>query len=282
MKRPGLHKHEWPYAIDMAGSDTKGDLYEFKPYAGVYTAILLFTKTNCGGTNEVWFYDMQADGCSLDDKRTPFLNAEAGNAELGREKLYASNNIRKIVYTDFKDEVLGVREEALVAVPRMASVQYAKKVEDYLRNHLNYIAIRRLRCNQSLTELDLKGLETALAEIGKEEDETLLSGLLVKSCAPSLAHFVRGLVGMDRSAAQAAFSRFLGDRSLTPLQIRFIELIIDQLTARGVVDASALYEPPFSNLHAGGPDALFAEKENVIDAVFEMLESLKPRIRNVA
>ena len=43
----------------------------FKPYAGVSTAFLVFTKTNSGGTDDVWFYDMQSDGYSLDDKRTP-------------------------------------------------------------------------------------------------------------------------------------------------------------------------------------------------------------------
>ncbi len=43
----------------------------FKPYAGVSTAIIFFTKTNSGGTDNVWFYDMQSDGYSLDDKRTP-------------------------------------------------------------------------------------------------------------------------------------------------------------------------------------------------------------------
>ena len=43
----------------------------FRPYAGVSTAILLFTKTNSGGTEDVWFYDVQADGFSLDDKRNP-------------------------------------------------------------------------------------------------------------------------------------------------------------------------------------------------------------------
>ena len=42
----------------------------FKPYAGVSTAILIFTKTNSGGTDKVWFYDMKADGFSLDDKRS--------------------------------------------------------------------------------------------------------------------------------------------------------------------------------------------------------------------
>ncbi|MBE2933531.1 SAM-dependent DNA methyltransferase [Anoxybacillus flavithermus] len=43
----------------------------FKPYAGVSTAIMIFTKTGVGGTDQVWFYDMKADGYSLDDKRTP-------------------------------------------------------------------------------------------------------------------------------------------------------------------------------------------------------------------
>jgi type I restriction enzyme M protein len=45
----------------------------FRPYAGVSTAILLFTKTNSGGTDHVWFYNVEADGWSLDDKRTPLL-----------------------------------------------------------------------------------------------------------------------------------------------------------------------------------------------------------------
>ncbi|AUM94581.1 MULTISPECIES: class I SAM-dependent DNA methyltransferase [Clostridium] len=43
----------------------------FKPYAGVSTAIIIFTKTGTGGTDKVWFYDMKADGYSLDDKRNP-------------------------------------------------------------------------------------------------------------------------------------------------------------------------------------------------------------------
>jgi len=48
----------------------------FKPYAGVSTAILLFTKTNSGGTDSVWFYDLNADGWSLDDKRSPLLSED--------------------------------------------------------------------------------------------------------------------------------------------------------------------------------------------------------------
>ncbi|MEP4532689.1 MAG: class I SAM-dependent DNA methyltransferase [Cyclobacteriaceae bacterium] len=54
----------------------------FKPYAGVSTAILFFTKTGTGGTDNVWFYDMKADGFSLDDKRTPLDKAYRGDSAL--------------------------------------------------------------------------------------------------------------------------------------------------------------------------------------------------------
>lgn len=69
------------YSLILANPPFKGSLDAeavismppgvFKPYAGVSTGILIFTKTNHGGTDQVWFYDMQADGFSLDDKRSP-------------------------------------------------------------------------------------------------------------------------------------------------------------------------------------------------------------------
>jgi len=68
----------------------------FRPYAGVSCGILLFTRTDSGGTHQVWFYDMQADGWSLDDKRTPLLPEEklgpAPAAALAPEE-HAKNNL---------------------------------------------------------------------------------------------------------------------------------------------------------------------------------------------
>jgi type I restriction enzyme M protein len=65
----------------------------FKPYAGVSTAILLFTRTDSGGTDFVWFYDCQADGFSLDDKRTMLLPQEkiGPRAELDGSELDKNN-----------------------------------------------------------------------------------------------------------------------------------------------------------------------------------------------
>jgi type I restriction enzyme R subunit len=95
---------------------------------------------------------------------------------------------------------------------------------------------------------------------------------------PTLAHLVRRIVGMDRNAAKTAFATFLNDRSLTAPQIRFVELVIDQLTARGFMEPAALYEAPFSSIHAGGPDELFAGKPNIIDGLFHALEETLPRV----
>jgi type I restriction enzyme M protein len=64
----------------------------FKPYAGVSTAILIFTKTGSGGTDKVWFYDMQADGKSLDDKRNLLVDADVFNSFLLSEDLTTLEN----------------------------------------------------------------------------------------------------------------------------------------------------------------------------------------------
>lgn len=180
---------------------------------------------------------------------------------------------RKIVYTDFEDEITAVNEESPVTMPNMTGAQYEKKVREYLTRHQDDIVIYRLRSNQPLTEKDLQHLEETLVSIGKD-DGTLLSDLLARTGVPSLAWFVRQLVGMDRAAAQQAFSVLLNDRSLTEKQIRFIELVIDQLTSRGVMEASALYEPPFSNIDVRGPEALFRDKKNVIDGIFQRLKDV--------
>ena len=71
----------------------------FRPYAGVSTAIVLFTKTNSGGTDHVWFYDCQADGFSLDDKRNAAAAGGQDRTEgrkLERADEHAKNNLPDI------------------------------------------------------------------------------------------------------------------------------------------------------------------------------------------
>lgn len=84
----------------------------FKPYAGVSTAVMVFTKTGHGGTDKVWFYDMKADGMSLDDKRTPvaendipdiiarFHNLEAEKDRVRTDQSFIVNK-QEIVENDY-------------------------------------------------------------------------------------------------------------------------------------------------------------------------------------
>lgn len=70
----------------------------FRPYAGVSCAIVIFTKTTVGGTDNVWFYDMAEDGFTLDDKRTPKLDADKlGVTAILTEEEHANNNLPDIL-----------------------------------------------------------------------------------------------------------------------------------------------------------------------------------------
>jgi type I restriction enzyme M protein len=97
----------------------------FKPYAGVSTAILFFTKTNSGGTDNVWFYDMKSDGFSLDDKRTPQPEKSDLQDILTRWQNRAAEGERKRTEQSFcvpKEEIAG--NEYDLSINRYKEVEY--------------------------------------------------------------------------------------------------------------------------------------------------------------
>ena len=95
----------------------------FKPYAGVSTAVMIFTKTNHGGTDNVWFYDMQAEGFSLDDKRTPIAANDIPDI-ISRFKNLEGEKDRKRT-----DKSFLVPKDEIVANDYDLSINKYKKVE---------------------------------------------------------------------------------------------------------------------------------------------------------
>ena len=94
----------------------------FKPYAGVSTAILLFTKTNSGGTDHVWFYDVDADGMELDDKRTPLLPRGKARPRARRPRSPPTNTRRTTCPTSSRALAAARRQASANArAPRKAS-----------------------------------------------------------------------------------------------------------------------------------------------------------------
>lgn len=110
----------------------------FKPYAGVSTAILFFTKTNSGGTDHVWFYDMKADGQSLDDKRTNLLDPELLGPVPARElkpEEHAKNNLPEVLtrWNNLAGEAKRKRTEQSFLVPKadIAANDYDLSINRY-------------------------------------------------------------------------------------------------------------------------------------------------------
>ena len=77
----------------------------------------------------------------------------------------------------------------------------------------------------------------------------------------------------DREAAAEAFSEFLTDSRFTAAEIRFVQLIVEHLTANGVMEARRLYEAPFTDHAPTGPDQLFAEAD--IDRMIVILDTVR-------
>jgi type I restriction enzyme M protein len=99
----------------------------FKPYAGVSTAVMLFSKTNSGGTDHVWFYDMKADGFSLDDKRQPIEANDIADIVQRFHQLHAEKT-RTRTQQSFLVPVQEIRDNKYdLSINRYKEVVYAEK-----------------------------------------------------------------------------------------------------------------------------------------------------------
>jgi putative type I restriction-modification system, M subunit len=124
----------------------------FKPYAGVSTAILIFTKTEHGGTNDVWFYDMTVDGFSLDDKRSPI----------------EENDIPDIIerFKNLDKEAERKRTDKSFMVPKQDIVD-----NDYDLSINKYKEIEYIPVEYPPTSEIMANIRELEVEIGKEIDE---------------------------------------------------------------------------------------------------------------
>lgn len=182
---------------------------------------------------------------------------------------------QRIIYTDFTDELGDVEEVDIpLRQPGFSPYQYRKKVEAYIRANENHVAIAKLKRNIPLTKADLDALETMLFGAAEIESRDRFEEVYGKGL--SLTLFIRQLVGCDRNAAKHAFARYLQGHSLNANQIRFVETIIDDLTQKGVMDPSQLYESPFSDFHHNGLDGIFPDDDadRIVDIVRSFNETV--------
>ncbi len=193
--------------------------------------------------------------------------------ETSRKKLrsliqFIEKKERKIIYTDFKDE-MGEEQEIILPAFDEEDVtgefsvagnleNFRKKAQAFLKTHENHIAIYKLKMNQPLTKSDLNELEKMLLDnaIGTK-------ALIDKAKAESkgLGVFIRTLIGLDRAAAKEAFAVFLQGKTLNANQINFVNMVVDHLTSNGIMEIDALYESPFTDITPRGPEGVFTSEQ---------------------
>lgn len=174
-------------------------------------------------------------------------NAQVNEFEHIRENLrglmkYISNTTHVIYETNFDDEILSMDwKEAELENEDLQN--YKTKAEFYIRQHENQEAIAKLKGNIPLTSQDVKALEEILwSEVGTKEDYEAECG------QKPLGEFVREIVGVEMTAAKAAFAEFLDETNLDSRQIYFVNQIVEFIVRNGVMkDLSVLQEAPFTD-----------------------------------
>jgi type I restriction enzyme R subunit len=159
------------------------------------------------------------------------------------------------VYTDFEDTLDAPTDMAMPQVTTgMDWDRFTAKARAYLRQHENHVALQRLRRNKQLTRDDLDSLTDMLHQAAGDHEVDLSH---VEERAGDLGLFIRSLVGLDRAAVVEAFTAYLDESRFSVEQVRFVNLVIDELTSNGYMEPGRLYESPDTDL--GHVDMVFPD-----------------------
>ena len=183
---------------------------------------------------------------------------------------YLDKDKQANVITTFEDDLDydGISDHDLI--PSYTNLQsYKDRVESYIRNNKDHLVIHKLKTNKPITEAEINILEGILFDgetIGTKQDYIDNYG------DKPLGEFIRGIVGLDVTAAQAAFADFIQTGNLRADQMTFINSIISYLTSNGTIDKKMLFEAPFTNIHDQGllgvfNDAVAGKVIKLIDGV---------------
>ncbi|WP_320176133.1 DEAD/DEAH box helicase family protein [Maridesulfovibrio sp.] len=171
------------------------------------------------------------------------------------------------VYTNFTD-TLGEATEVDLPGDGLSLAKYRLKVEQFIRSHMDHIAINKLYMNKPINTVDISELERMLFSAEEIGDKNRFSTAFGEDY--TLGTLIRNIVGLDRSAAENAFQEFIQSGNYNADQIHFVNHIIEHLTSQGTMDPGLLFESsPYIDRHPHGVGGVFSmhDARKVLDLV---------------
>lgn len=178
---------------------------------------------------------------------------------------YLPRKIRKDVYTDFNDYINIVEHDDRKIEQRELS-DYKKKVNFYLKNHVDNEIIKKIRNNEKISQEEINKLQDILFnELNSNKEE-----YKINYNDESLVLLVRKTVGLSKEAIDKEFSKYINENELNVEQTRFINLIKNYIMKNGVIDKKILNEDPFTNY--GSILQLFDGQINLIKILIAIID----------
>ena len=210
-----------------------------------------------------------------------WIEADIFAFEQAREALrelmqFLDSEIQSIYYTHFDDELVNIS----VGEPLGGGFglkPYKERVQSYLHEHEDTLAVYKLRNNKQMTTTDLAVLEKILwQDLGSKEDYVKTYG------EKPVGMLVRELLGMDQQAVNEAFSEFITDSSLNSRQIDFVKMIISYIVKNGnIVDVKSTFtQQPFTEF-AGGIGNLFRDNMLVVQRIMGKVSDIRKNSQEI-
>ena len=178
---------------------------------------------------------------------------------------YLPKRIRKDVYTDFSDDI-NIVEHDDRKIEQQDLSDYKKKINFYLKNHMDNEIINKIRNNERVSSEEINKLQEILfADLNSNEAE-----YKINYNDESLVLLVRKTVGLSKEAIDREFSKFENDNELNVEQTRFLNLIKNYIMKNGVIDKRILNEDPFTNY--GSILQLFDGQMNIIQIIIAIID----------
>ena len=168
-------------------------------------------------------------------------------------------------YDDFNDEINIVEHDDRKIIQEELS-DYKKKVNFYLKSHLDNKVINKIRNNEKITKKDIENLEQILFDdLNSNSNE-----FKINYNDESLVLLVRKTVGLSKEAIDREFSKYINENELNFEQTRFVNLIKNYIMKNGVIDKRILNEDPFTNY--GSITELFEGQINILQIIVMIID----------